>query len=597
MKKSMLFKGFQGKLLFAIILTYILLIIIQGILFVYGRNLGNSLSQNINTSADASRQFSEFWTLIDSFISNRTPISEIENKKEFILKNNIFLPYKKDIENILQLCTEIEKIRSENLQLKADVRKKAEENILQSDTYINEVVKRLVDPSEEGKVTTLEKLVIVGALINTTTNYKLLNIFERLSYDTTAKEEIINFFKVLFENVDRDIERLKNTDFAQLPVNAKKAGLLMNDLTVKYIKNLETLDEKISSLNLLGRDILTKIESAPVQLGKESVLKLTGNTRNNIIISTSIILISALIILYVIRKVTKNISEITDSIRESASSVLSGVQELTGGNQILAESTSEQAASIEEITSTLEELSSIGKKSADSSSKANQIIQKELVEIKKVEESIQSLSTYMKEVENASFETSKVIKTIDEIAFQTNLLALNAAVEAARAGEAGAGFAVVADEVRHLAMKAAEAARLTASLIGQTVDKVKQGSTITNNASENFKKMVEGVIEASNIMEEITNTSASASNGIAQVTKAITEIDKGTQQNAGVAEESSSTAENLKSEVQFLYQTMAKLAQLIGQEIEQAQSVNIKRQTSLPPTHNLISLPKNDTDK
>ena len=597
MKKSMLFKGFQGKLLFAIILTYILLIIIQGILFVYGRNLGNSLSQNINTSADASRQFSEFWTLIDSFISNRTPISEIENKKEFILKNNILLPYKKDIENILQLCTEIEKIRSENLQLKADVRKTAEENILQSDTYINEVVKRLADPSEEGKVTTLEKLVIVGALINTTTNYKLLNIFERLSYDTTAKEEIINFFKVLFENVDRDIERLKNTDFAQLPVNAKKAGLLMNDLTVKYIKNLETLDEKISSLNLLGRDILTKIESAPVQLGKESVLKLTGNTRNNIIISTSIILISALIILYVIRKVTKNISEITDSIRESASSVLSGVQELTGGNQILAESTSEQAASIEEITSTLEELSSIGKKSADGSSKANQIIQKELVEIKKVEESIQSLSTYMKEVENASFETSKVIKTIDEIAFQTNLLALNAAVEAARAGEAGAGFAVVADEVRHLAMKAAEAARLTASLIGQTVDKVKQGSAITNNASENFKKMVEGVIEASNIMEEITNTSASASNGIAQVTKAITEIDKGTQQNAGVAEESSSTAENLKSEVQLLYQTMAKLAQLIGQEIEQAQSVNIKRQTSLPPTHNLISLPKNDTDK
>jgi len=597
MKKSMLFKGFQGKLLFAIILTYILLIIIQGILFVYGRNLGNSLSQNINTSADASRQFSEFWTLIDSFISNRTPISEIENKKEFILKNNILLPYKKDIENILQLCTEIEKIRSENLQLKADVRKTAEENILQSDTYINEVVKRLADPSEEGKVTTLEKLVIVGALINTTTNYKLLNIFERLSYDTTAKEEIINFFKALFENVDRDIERLKNTDFAQLPVNAKKAGLLMNDLTVKYIKNLETLDEKISSLNLLGRDILTKIESAPVQLGKESVLKLTGNTRNNIIISTSIILISALIILYVIRKVTKNISEITDSIRESASSVLSGVQELTGGNQILAESTSEQAASIEEITSTLEELSSIGKKNADGSSKANQIIQKELVEIKKVEESIQSLSTYMKEVENASFETSKVIKTIDEIAFQTNLLALNAAVEAARAGEAGAGFAVVADEVRHLAMKAAEAARLTASLIGQTVDKVKQGSAITNNASENFKKMVEGVIEASNIMEEITNTSASASNGIAQVTKAITEIDKGTQQNAGVAEESSSTAENLKSEVQFLYQTMAKLAQLIGQEIEQAQSVNIKRQTSLPPTHNLISLPKNDTDK
>ncbi|MGC8845442.1 MAG: methyl-accepting chemotaxis protein [Candidatus Hydrogenedens sp.] len=327
------------------------------------------------------------------------------------------------------------------------------------------------------------------------------------------------------------------------------------------------------------------------------MLKIIRTTRNNIIISVSIILISAFIILYVIRKVAKDIYEITDTLRESALSVLSVVQELTGGSQILAESTSEQAASIEEITSTLEELSSIGKKSADNSFKANQIIQNELVEIKKVEDSIKSLSTYMKEVENVSFETSKVIKTIDEIAFQTNLLALNAAVEAARAGEAGAGFAVVADEVRHLAMKAGEAAQLTSSLIGQTVDKVKQGSAITNNASENFQKMVEGVLVASNIMEEITNTSASASNGIAQVTKAITEIDKGTQQNAGVAEESSSTVENLKSEVQILYQSMGKLAQLIGQKIEQKQSVNIKRKTSSSTIDALISLPKNDTSK
>jgi len=154
----------------------------------------------------------------------------------------------------------------------------------------------------------------------------------------------------------------------------------------------------------------------------------------------------------------------------------------------------------------------------------------------------------MKEITAASEQTQKIVKTIDEISFQTNLLALNAAVEAARAGEAGAGFAVVADEVRNLALRAAEAARNSSTMMEDIVAKVRNGEklvTVTYNA---FRQVTESSEQVVGLMGDIAKATQEQSQGIDQVNRAVLEMNQVTQENAAGAQELADVMSMFKTE-------------------------------------------------
>jgi methyl-accepting chemotaxis protein len=242
------------------------------------------------------------------------------------------------------------------------------------------------------------------------------------------------------------------------------------------------------------------------------------------------------------------LTQIVGQIKSATELINTAAKEIASGNSDLSARTEQQAASLEETASSMEELTSTVKQNAENAKQANQLAIGASDVAIKGGQVVSGVVTTMSQISDSSKKIADIIGVIDGIAFQTNILALNAAVEAARAGEQGRGFAVVASEVRSLAQRSAAAAKEIKTLIGDSVEKVGNGSKLVEQAGKTMDEIVSSVKRVTDIMSEITAASQEQSQGIEQVNQTITQMDEVTQQNAALVEEASASARSLEEQ-------------------------------------------------
>ncbi|WP_171060750.1 methyl-accepting chemotaxis protein [Poseidonocella sp. HB161398] len=261
----------------------------------------------------------------------------------------------------------------------------------------------------------------------------------------------------------------------------------------------------------------------------------------------------------VFREIAEAVDRTNDTLRETLSGIAStsgsvdgSAREIAATADDLARRTERNAAMLEETSAALEEMSATVTQAAAAAKDAGGTIETISVKAAQGQDVVTRTVGAMAEIQRSSAAIAKVLQVIDDIAFQTNLLALNAGVEAARAGEAGRGFAVVASEVRGLAQRSSEAAREIAGIVQTSDSNVRQGVEMVDASGAALTEIVQGITTVAEMIRAMAQSASELSGGIGEITTATSELDRTTQQNAAIFEETNAAVASLQGEAQSL---------------------------------------------
>ena len=243
-----------------------------------------------------------------------------------------------------------------------------------------------------------------------------------------------------------------------------------------------------------------------------------------------------------LRNMQSSMREMVALVRQSSDQIVHSSNEVAKGAMDLSSRTEQAAASLEESAASMEQISATVKVTYANTDEASREASHNAESATQGGQVMGEVVSTMDRIRGSSARIAEIIGTIDGIAFQTNILALNAAVEAARAGEQGRGFAVVAGEVRMLAQRSAEAAREIKSLIGTSVEQVEQGTGVVQRAGQTIQGIVDSARRVNELLGEISVGAREQAQGVGQVGQALQELDRMTQQNAALVEQTAAAA-------------------------------------------------------
>lgn len=259
------------------------------------------------------------------------------------------------------------------------------------------------------------------------------------------------------------------------------------------------------------------------------------------------------------------ISSITRQMYNSAGAVASSSTEIAATVEQQERAATQQAASVNETTTTMDELGASSRQvmeqaeSATSSARqalsqadnGTRAVAETLDTMNALKDKVGAIAQQILRLSEQTNQIGNISSLVSDLANQTNMLALNAAVEAVRAGEHGKGFSVVASEIRKLADQSKKSAEKINALVAdiqnainstvmvtdEGTKTVESGVRVTENTSEAFTGVREGINHVVLNNQQIALTLKQQVNAVQQVVEAMNALNTAAQETAsGIAQ-------------------------------------------------------------
>ncbi|GAA3671938.1 MULTISPECIES: methyl-accepting chemotaxis protein [Acetobacter] len=252
----------------------------------------------------------------------------------------------------------------------------------------------------------------------------------------------------------------------------------------------------------------------------------------------------------------QGLNEALKTVANSSDLIGSSASEISTASDDLAKRTEKQAANLAQAAIAVRTITDGVQTTAHACKDTTEETRQTLEKVNLATTAMVETTKSMDGIKASSDAIGEIISVMDNIAFQTNVLALNAGVEAARAGNAGRGFAVVAQEVRSLSEQAATSANEIKKLVSVASDQVSKGVTLVQTTSSylsEFARSTQGIAER---IEKISIATQHQARSLSEITASIGDMDRVTQQNAAMVEETTAASHNLTGETKTLSQTL-----------------------------------------